>query len=381
MTPEKSKYHYIKIDSITDIDPLKLSISQIHQRYIDKDNNRYALRFNKEIRRIEILKLVGNHFEILPHHPVSHPKESQTTINSPLEVISHPTPPPIISEDLRSNPILGKLISTPDLKPTSPEKVAKPLEIAKEKLSPVVEENLMREDVDLDIFDGEEPPKPVETLSHEGLLNTPEPPKPEEEEEDPNQITANTRLEDGTGEKTAQQRIDDFLKIIATYRERITAIIRNLQSSRIFELTGDPSENKNIVGNFSREIDATVFEAIDKMIDLHKEMTSYPRPITYYISKAPVEKREEMKLIESDKEKLNNLHLFEMQRHTDTIIKDLKKLSLQLLNILNLKNDIQVKQLQYANQLMFVDAKNASLYFAQDLDKTILEIEYWKQSK
>ncbi len=57
MTPEKSKYHYIKIDSITDIDPLKLSISQIQQRYIDKDNNRYALRFNKETRRIEILKL------------------------------------------------------------------------------------------------------------------------------------------------------------------------------------------------------------------------------------------------------------------------------------------------------------------------------------
>lgn len=379
MTPEKSKYHYIKIDSITDIDPLKLSISQIQQRYIDKDNNRYALRFNKEIRRIEILKLVGNHFEILPHHPVSHPKEIETINDSPAEVMATPTPPPIISEDLRANPILGKLISTPEPKTTHPEKVSKPLEIAKEKLSPVEEENLMREDVDLDIFDGEEPPKPAETLSHEGLLNTPEPPTPEEE--DPNQITANTRLEEGTGEKSAQQRIDDFLKIIATYRERITAIIRNLQSSRIFELTGDPSENKNIVGNFSREIDATVFEAIDKMIDLHKEMTSYPRPITYYISKAPVEKREEMKLIESDKEKLNNLHLFEMQRHTDTIIKDLKKLSLQLLNILNLKNDIQVKQLQYANQLMFVDAKNASLYFAQDLDKTILEIEHWKQSK
>ncbi|MBL0953645.1 MAG: hypothetical protein IBJ01_02655 [Leptospira sp.] len=379
MTPERSKYHYIKIDSISEIDPLKLSISQIQQRYIDKDNNRYALRFNKEIRRIEILKLVGNHFELVPHHQTTNPK-GEGTSNETKSGNQTPPPPPIISEDLRANPILGKLISTPDPKPTTPEKTSKTIEISKDKLSPVVEENLMREDVDLDIFDGEEPPKPEETLSHEGLLNTPEPPKPEEDI-DHTQINANTRLEEGTGEKTAQQRIDDFLKIIATYRERIAAIIRNLQSSRIFELTGDPSENKNIVGNFSREMEATVFEAIDKMIDLHKEMTSYPRPITYYISKAPVEKREEMKLIESDKEKLNNLHLFEMQRHTDAIIKDLKKLSLQLLNILNLKNEIQVKQLQYANQLMFVDAKNASLYFAQDLDKTILEIENWKQSK
>ncbi|TGK46462.1 LIC_10450 family protein [Leptospira bouyouniensis] len=379
MTPDKSKYHYIKIDSIDEIDPIKLSISQIQQRYIDKDNNRYALRFNKEIRRIEILKLVGNHFEIVPHHQTSTSKEEINARETKSPNIQ--SPPPIISEDLRSNPILGKLISAQEPKSTiHSETSASPMEIPKEKHTPVVEENLMREDVDLDIFEGEEPPKPEEPLSHEGLLNTPEPPKPEEFE-DHSQITANTRLEEGTGEKTAQQRIDDFLKIIATYRERITAIIRNLQSSRIFELTGDPSENKNIVGNFSREIDATVFEAIDKMIDLHKEMTSYPRPITYYISKAPVEKREEMKLIESDKEKLNNLHLFEMQRHTDAIIKDLKKLSLQLLNILNIKNEIQVKQLQYANQLMFVDAKNASLYFAQDLDKTILEIENWKQSK
>lgn len=70
-----------------------------------------------------------------------------------------------------------------------------------------------------------------------------------------------------------------------------------------------------------------------------------------------------------------------MQRLSDIIVKDFKKLSLQLLNILNLKSDIQVKQLQYANQLMYVDAKNASLYFAQDLDKTILDIENWKLSK
>ncbi|XDD43206.1 hypothetical protein AB3N58_02260 [Leptospira sp. WS60.C2] len=379
MTPEKSKYHYIKIDSITDIDPLKLSISQIHQRYIDKDNNRYALRFNKEIRRIEILKLVGNHFELLPQHQTSIPKPEPKK-NLPKPTADIPSQPIVISEDLKSNPILGRFITTPEAKPNSPEKSNKPLEISKEKLSPIVEENLMREDVDLDIFEGEEPPKEEVGISHEGLLNTPDSNHPEEES-DHSQITAETRLEEGIGEKTAQQRIDDFLKIIATYRERITAIIRNLQSSRIFELTGDPSENKNIVGNFSREMDSTVFEAIDKMIDLHKEMTSYPRPITYYISKAPVEKREEMKLIESDKEKLNNLHLFEMQRHTEGIIKDLKKMSLQLLNILNLKNEIQVKQLQYANQLMYVDAKNASLYFAQDLDKTILEIEHWKQSK
>lgn len=371
MTPEKSKYHYIKIDSISEIDPLKLSISQIQQRYIDKDNNRYALRFNKETRRIEILKLIGNHFEVVPKSQLhSAMEESKTTQN--------PTAPQItqVSEDLKSNPILGKLVGVLGPKPTD-----KPMEIPKEKQSPIGEENLMSEDVDLDIFEGEEPPPLTkEPLTHEGLLNTPEPPSPKEHETVEN-AEPNLQVGADSEEKTAYQSIEDFIKLLSTYRERVTAIIRNLQSSRIFELTGDPSENKNIVGNFAREMESQVFEAIDKMIDLHKEMTSYPRPITYYISKAPAEKREEMKFIESDKEKLSRLHLFEMQRHSDTIVRDFKKLSLQLLNILNLKNEIQVKQLQYANQLMYVDAKNASLYFAQDLDKTILDIEHWKQSK
>ncbi|PJZ84971.1 LIC_10450 family protein [Leptospira harrisiae] len=375
MTPEKSKYHYIKIESISEIDPIKLSISQIQQRYIDKDNNRYALRFNKETRRIEILKLIGNHFEVVPksqiHQTAEEPKPNPTPITPQY---SQPTTQ--ISEDLKSNPILGKLVGV-----LGPKTVEKPVEIPKENLNPTGEENLMNEDVDLDIFEGEEPPPLTETpLSHEGLLNTPEPPSPKDPETIDN-AEPNLQVGVDSDEKTAFQSIEDFIKLLTTYRERVTAIIRNLQSSRIFELTGDPSENKNIVGNFAREMESQVFEAIDKMVDLHKEMTSYPRPITYYISKAPAEKREEMKFIESDKEKLNRLHLFEMQRHSDTIVKDFKKLSLQLLNILNLKNDIQVKQLQYANQLMYVDAKNASLYFAQDLDKTILDIENWKQSK
>ncbi|MCW7469662.1 LIC_10450 family protein [Leptospira kanakyensis] len=382
MTPEKSKYHYIKIDSISEIDPIKLSISQIQQRYIDKDNNRYALRFNKETRRIEILKLIGNHFEVVPQSPPSHSADLPKPSANPQPNPTNPPPLTQISEGLKSNPILGKLVGAQPQAQSNP--IEKPLETQKDKLGSVPtnpEENLMQEDVDLDIFDGETPPPlpTTEPFSHDGLLNTPDLPKGEETEE-PTNTEPNLQVGDD-GDKTAFQSIEDFIKLLSTYRERVTAIIRNLQSSRIFELTGDPSENKNIVGNFAREMESQVFEALDKMIDLHKEMTSYPRPITYYISKAPAEKREEMKFIESDKEKLNRLHLFEMQRHSDTIVKDFKKLSLQLLNILNLKNEIQVKQLQYANQLMYVDAKNASLYFAQDLDKTILDIENWKQSK
>ncbi|MDF3819497.1 hypothetical protein P3G55_06285 [Leptospira sp. 96542] len=352
MTPDKSKHAYIKIDSISDVDPNRLSISQIQQRYIDKDNNRYALRFNKDTRRIEIIKLNANQsFEVVPREPS----------------VTEEKPPP-----RSQNQILPSVekTTTVDNQPTkSPD--------SQNDSHPEWEENLMQADVDLDIFEGEDVPTISIDKQDEVFIPKEVIPNDEKAPQEETNVTQDLSAEN----LTAYQRIEDFIKLLATYKERANAIIRNLQASRIFEVTGDPSENKNLVGNFAREMESLIFEAVDKMVDLHKEMTSYPRPITYYISKAPMEKREEMKLIESDKDKLQNLHLFEMQRHTENIIKELKKLSLDLLNILNIKTEVQVKQLQYPNQLMYIDAKNASLYFAQDLDKSILEVENWKQAK
>lgn len=381
MTPDRSKQQYIKVHTIDEIDPNKLSISQITQRYIDKDNNRYALRFNKETRRIEIIKLgINQGFEVVKQEPkptveekpkveeTAPPISPQATVPKPETPTEKPTPNP--------SPVLIKKNPTSESKPVLSEKLAKVLEMQKEKAHVQMEDGLLGADIELDIFQpGEMPPSPL-SRSEEPQLEDIAEGQMADEEPSPS-LNPNER----THFLTPNQRIEEFIKQLGVYRERANAIIKNLQSSRIFEITGDPSENKNIVGNFAREMEARVFEAMDKMVDLHKEMTSYPRPITYYISKAPLDKREEMKLIDSDKEKLDKLHLFEMQKHTENIVRAMKELSLQLMNILNIKTDTQVKQLQYPNQLMYVDAKNASLYFAQDLDKSILDVEHWKNSK
>ncbi|TGN19472.1 LIC_10450 family protein [Leptospira idonii] len=342
MTPEKGKHNYIRIGSITEIDPNKLSISQINQRYVDSDNNRYALRFNKETRRIEIIKIISNQsYEIVNQNQES---------SSPKQENKETTPIP-----KQESKVLPKDVT----------------EVPQNPSSPPLEQTLLEGDIDLNIMTDEDLAAQSSISEPSGKAN------PLEEDV----VLTNLAPSSKTEYRSPHVLVEHFIKVLGTYKERANAIIKNLQSSRIFEITGDPSENKNIVGNLAREMEAQVFEVIDKMIDLHKEMTSYPRPITYYISKAPADKREEMKTIDSDKEKLDNLHLFEMQRFTEIIVRDLKKLSLQLMNILNLKSDSQVKQLQYPNQLMYVDAKNASLYFSQDLDKTIMEVDNWKKQK
>jgi hypothetical protein len=345
VNPEKGKQHYIKIDSISEIDPNKMSISQINQRFIDKDNNRYALRFNKESRRMEII-------QITTHQGVEIVNQVE---NTSIPTSQAPIPAPAF---------------TPKEQAPTPQPVSKAPLVERRKIprgpkTEAPEESLLGGDTDLDII---------------GIVESRKIDTPENTASVTGSSSAVFHVEK-TEFRQPSQLVEHFIKVLGNYKERANAMIRNIQSSRIFEVTGDPSENKNIVGNLAREFEAQIFESIDKMVDLHKEMTSYPRPITYYISKAPSEMREDMKSIESDREKLDKLHLYEMQRHTAAIVIELKKLSLQLMNILNLKTDSQVKQLQYPNQLMYVDAKNASLYFSQDLDKTILEVDNWKNQK
>lgn len=48
---------YIEIDSISSIDPNALSLGQLSQKFIDKQGNRFALRFNRNTRRAEFVRI------------------------------------------------------------------------------------------------------------------------------------------------------------------------------------------------------------------------------------------------------------------------------------------------------------------------------------
>ncbi len=54
---------FIPINSIADIDPDNISIRDINKRYIDRDGNRYATRFNLQTRRVEVVRIVKTRAE------------------------------------------------------------------------------------------------------------------------------------------------------------------------------------------------------------------------------------------------------------------------------------------------------------------------------
>ncbi|MCS6983780.1 MAG: hypothetical protein NZM25_01460 [Leptospiraceae bacterium] len=57
--------YYIPINSVNDIDTSKITLATINNRYIDKSGNRYATRFNKRTRKIEIVRIALGREEAL----------------------------------------------------------------------------------------------------------------------------------------------------------------------------------------------------------------------------------------------------------------------------------------------------------------------------
>jgi len=331
------KPSYIRIGSISEIDPNKLSISQIQQKFVDSENNRYSLRFNKDSKRIEILKVLPNQEFELVNSGISSaekpPIEKKSLESLLRETLPEEKPKPITQESTQSS--FNKRAHFRDKK-----------------------EPLIGEDVDLDVFS--ESPSRVSSPSQTSSEST--------------KMIQNRSL------LRNRDIAEQYLDIMSAHRERLEYILLNLKNSKIFEITGDPSENKNIIGNFQREIDLQVFQEIEKATRTHQEMQSFPRPITYYMSKASHENREKAKDLATDKDRLDFLYSIEMKRNILHCLQLLKTFSTQLISLINIKSETQVKQLLYQNQILFVDSKTAAIFYTQELDGILSECQKWTES-
>lgn len=364
----QSNTDYIKVDSIDEIDPNKLSLSFVGKKFIDRDNNRFSIRFNRETRKMEVVKIMIKSGGKI---------QSETGLRA-WEGSREMDHPPTTQHDPIEKEQVQEVTHKPIEKPHSPspeqhqEKLPKPSEEPKgkaiSKKSDSADWNFSG--IDLNIS--------TESLnvSSENLDSN----KPTEQDRiDSIQTTVeHKQVEDKWKLKNERDKIDELMKSIEECKDRINSVLINIKSSRIFEITGDPSENQNIMGNLTREFDVEVFQSLDKTSNYHKELVSFPRAISYYTAKYEKSKREELRLAEGEKDKLHLIIRWELQEAFTSILEKFKALTLSLLDVMNLKNESHVKQLQYPNQLMFTDAKNATVFCSQDIDKLIKEVEDWK---
>jgi hypothetical protein len=452
---------YIRVDSIEEIDPNKLSVSYVGKKFIDKNNNRFSIRFNKLTRKMEVVKILiksnGRIQEDTGLKSWEHVHELEKNIldysrtkKEPITETKIPSAKERLEEikrmisrsrsekgDSSANTYGGKdwgdsasgaygssenQGSGLNSGETSPRNYSGPSTsypsgslkdsslksgwdkvekgYPKSNLDPKregSEASWSFDSIDLDISDEKDVSKSAKENSSSNTQGSDQKNSGTDMESfmdetiDPESETKTTSQSvdsaipggskatpKGWDPKLESEKIEELYKSIEVAKTRINSALINIKSSRIFEITGDPSENQNIIGNLTREFDIEVFQPLDKLSNYYKELTSYPRAINYYTSKFERTKKDELTKAESEKDKLKLVIRWEMQDGFTGVLAKMKALTLSLLNVLNMKTEGQIKQLQYTNQLMFVDAKNATVFCSQDIERMIQEVSDWK---
>ncbi|MBM9500031.1 hypothetical protein JWG44_07180 [Leptospira sp. 201903071] len=349
---------YIVVDSISSVDPNALSLDQLNQKFIDKQGNRFALRFNRNTRRAEFVRIT-----------LESPTKGATQIHKPS---SAPVQKKQGSKPL--TPGMGKITLQEIIAKTQQQSSVK---IPKPNESQMINEGAVQQSIFQEPAWDQTKAKDNTTLDLGRMdLNIMEHSSPSassyKESKD-----SSFKIEFGSsspGETNiVEKRISDLTKI----KERIHSVLNNLQNSKIFEITGDPSENKNIIGNLNREFDIEFFQKLDKILNYHKELTTYPRSVNYYTAKYESSRKQLLQSKTLDSEKLKLVTLWEMQEMMLGLIQKLKKMVLNTLNVLNTKNDNHIKQLAYNQQQMFRDSRTALLYCSEDISSLLISLERW----
>ncbi|RHX82020.1 LIC_10450 family protein [Leptospira yasudae] len=358
------KSEYIVVDSISSVDPNALSLDKMNQKFIDKQGNRFALRFNRNTRRAEFVRItLESPNEAQKHKHVPHP--TAAAHHPQRQSVTKPIHPPEVKK-LSLQEIMAKTQQQTSVK------IPKPNESGPAINEAAVQKSIFQEPA----WD----PHKAKDTSNLDLgrmdLNIMEHPVPSSSYRDSGDSSlrmeygSNSSIGDSNG---IEKRISELTKI----KDRIHSVLNNLQNSKIFEITGDPSENKNIIGNLNREFDIEFFQKLDKIVNYHKELTTYPRSVNYYTAKYESSRKQILQSKSLDSEKLKLVTLWEMQEMMLSLVQKLKKMVLNTLNVLNTKNDNHIKQLPYNQQQMFRDSRTALLYCSEDISSLLISLERW----
>lgn len=177
------------------------------------------------------------------------------------------------------------------------------------------------------------------------------------------------------------QLLNEIIKSIETMNERILAGINDVKTSRIFEITGDPSENRNIMGNFTREFHADVLEETQRIREKYDEILSYPREIRHYAAKYHIGRRNLLDCLKTNTEKYDRILHWELTDRLAENLLNLRKMVYTLLNLLNTRKETESELTDNLEQELFKEAKNSILSCIQSISMMEEKLKKWQQTQ
>lgn len=341
------KYEYIH--SIDDIDPSRVSIRDINKRYVDREGNRYATRFNPTTRRVEIVRLASTREEAMElrsqilkerkeikksEHSLRH-QQNQNTPGSPAQFAqenetegSSSRNPSFSSAEVYAYDEQGIRYNMNQIDPYADDEFHVPSSVSSSSGSP-------------------------------GFLDPPGKEKPT--------IEKNPFYESQFLEETSQ----NLVKI----KDRLFAIGNNLKRSRLFE-TYKGEEFFEI----SRQIDNEGISGAENAINLYKEITHYPRPLTYYLSRMNEAQKKHIESMESEEKRMEIVKRWELQESFEAVFNTIMNISVDLIRILNEIPDEIMSKLAAQQKTYLDNARTSAELLVEDCNKKIARIEVWKRN-
>ncbi len=188
--------------------------------------------------------------------------------------------------------------------------------------------------------------------------------------------TEESEIENSKEEFVEDFNSDTFIKnaliMMKTHRDRLKGIMMNVTNSNV--VSDDDKTDSTKLEDLYRNIDLDGIQKIDKIDKYHKELTEYPRSITYYQAKLDQRGRETFEKLNNNNERMMNfVYCYEMHSSLSDFYKSLSKFVGNLRDFLDSKNIEELNLSKHENQ-SFEDAMLSITTTIDDIDEVIEDL-------
>ncbi len=161
--------------------------------------------------------------------------------------------------------------------------------------------------------------------------------------------------------------IEEVINSAETHKERISGLIKNIYDSDIF-----PKENKHESTEFDdivRSLEIDGIQQLEKLETYYRELTNYPRSITYYQAKIDNTGKQIFDKLAGNKElTMRFIFIYEMSASIKRIYSNLKKHIVHIDDFTSSKNIDDRQNMTKHQKQSFIDARTSIGNTIQDID-------------
>ena len=315
---------YIPINSVNDIEIKKISVRDINKRYIDRQGNRFATRFNLQKRQIEIVRLARNQREATDIKGAILRGKKEKLLSS------SPTPP------------------KPEVKPADPKPVpassnpkakSVPATTQKKPVSDLSDDLINELDLNKDDFDFLE----------------------ENNEDEP--IDATNMLE--------QPFLENMSKELDRFKERQQVVLNQLKNIPRQFL------NMQSLSDLTREVDIKCWQESEKCINYFKELYGYPRSLNQYLNRLDDDEKKQLDKLSNDTDKMNAIKRIESSKSFAMVLQAYLDSSMEIRGILNSISDADKVKVFQGKERQLEDLETSLSLLIKNTNRKLAELKSW----